>query len=184
MKRLYDTHVYPHLIYAIPIWGTDKKKAGYLQPLVVAHKRLVRTIRKVPARAHTKPIMRELDILTIPNLYTLRVCVEMHPFIHTGTPQQRLSRPQPTKRPHQRRKPKPTKRPQHVHHYAKTTDVHKHMTRRARVTEMHLARSNNIITQKYTDVWNKLPPQIRESKSSNTFKTVLKAHLMEIQNSS
>ena len=85
MKRLYDTHVYPHLIYAIPIWGTDKKKAGYLQPLVVAHKRLIRMIRKVPARAHTKPIMRELDILTIPSLYTLRVCVEMPYHPHRDT---------------------------------------------------------------------------------------------------
>ena len=50
MKRLYDTHVYPHLIYAIPIWGTHKANAGYLRPLIVAHKQLVRLIRNVPAR--------------------------------------------------------------------------------------------------------------------------------------
>ena len=182
MKRLYDTHVYPHLIYAIPIWGTDRKKAVYLQPLIVAHKRLVRTIRNVPARAHTKPIMTELDILTVPNLYTLRVCAEMHPFIHTEAPQHQQNRSQPKKRPEQ--KTEPMNRPQHVHHYVRTTDVHKHMTRRARKAEMHLARSNNIITQRYADVWNALPSQIREIKSRNTFKTVLKAHLMEKQNSS
>jgi hypothetical protein len=182
MKRLYDTHVYPHLIYAIPIWGTDKDNAGYLRPLRKAHKRLVRTIRNVPARAHTKPIMTELDILTIPNLYTLRVCTEMHPFVHTDAPQHRLNRSKPMKRPVP--KPKPTNRPQHVHHYARTTDVHKHMTRRARKAGMHLARSNNIITQRYADVWNALPSQIREIKSTNTFKTVLKTHLMEKQNSS
>ena len=182
MKRLYDTHVYPHLIYAIPIWGTDKEKAGYLKPLIVAHKRLVRMIRNVPARAHTKPIMTELDILTIPNLYTLRVCAEMHPFVHTKAPQRKPSQPQPTKR--LAPKPKPVNRPQHVHHYVRTTDVHEHMTRRARKAEMHLARSSNIITQRYADVWNALPSQIREIESSNTFKTVLKAYLMEKQNSS
>ena len=182
MNRLYDTHVYPHLIYAIPIWGTDKKKAGYLQPLVVAHKRLIRMIKNVPARAHTKPIMTELDILTIPNLYTLRVCAEMHQFVHTRDHQRRPCQPQPTKRPEP--KPKPMNRPQHVHHYARTTDVHMHRTRRARKAEMHLARSSDIITQRYADVWNALPSQIREIKSSNFFKAVLKAYLMEKQNSS
>ena len=118
--------------------------------------------------------MTELDILTIPNLYTLRVCAEMHNFIHTDTPQHRLNRSQPMKRPEP--KPKPMNRPQHVHHYARTTDLHKHMTRRTRKAGMHLARSNNIITQRYADVWNALPSQIREIKSSNTFKTVLIKH--------
>ena len=182
MKKLYDKHVYTHLIYAIPIWGTDKKTALYLKPLIVAHKRLVRMIRNVPARAHTKPIMTALDILTIYNLYTLRVCVEMHPFVHTETPRRRPSQPQPTNRP--KPKAKPVNRPQHVHHYVRTTNVHKHMTRQARRTEMHLARSDNIITQRYADVWNALPSQIREIKSSTTCKTVLKAYLMEKQNSS
>jgi hypothetical protein len=34
MKQLYFTHVYPHLIYAISIWGTNNEKSSYLQPLI------------------------------------------------------------------------------------------------------------------------------------------------------
>jgi hypothetical protein len=172
MKRLYDTHVYPHLIYAIPIWGTHKANAGYLRPLIVAHKQLIRLIRNVPARAHTKPIMTELDILSIPNLYVLRVCAEMHPYIHTKSTKEGQSRP------------RAVCRPQHIHHYARTTEVHRHSTRQARGGHKHLAPSDNSITQRYTDVWNALPPKLRGITSQKTFKTVLKAHLMEIQNSS
>ena len=172
MKRLYDTHVYPHLIYAIQIWGTHKASAGYLRPLIVAHKQLIRLIRNVPARAHTKPIMTELDILSVPNLYVLRVCAEMHPYIHTASTKEGQSRP------------RAVCKPQHIHHYARTTEVHRHSTRQARSGHNHLAPSDNSITQRYIDIWNTLPPKLREIESQKTFKTVLKAYLMEIQNSS
>ena len=136
MRELYNTHVYPHLIYALPVWGTDRD-TRYLRPLVLLHKRFVRLVRNVQIRAHTLPIMERLNILTIPNLYILRVCAEMHPYIHP-------------------RKAKP--RPKHMHHYTRTTDQHSHATRRAREGQNHLAVSTEYYTQRYVDIWNKLPP--------------------------
>ena len=165
MKQLYYTHVYPHLIYAIPVWGTSRKTpsgahATYLNPLVVMQKKLIRLVRNVPARAHTKPIMRELEILSIPSLYTLRVCAEMHPFIHIKGEQNR---------------------PAHVHHYAYAADIHNHATRRAKTSAFHLAASTGHYTEIYTAVWNSLPADIRRIESAKTFKTVLKLHLLEQQ---
>lgn len=161
MKELYNTHVYPHLIYALPVWGTDRD-TRYLRPLVLLHKRFVRLVRNVQIRAHTQPLMESLDILTIPNLYILRVCAEMHPHIHP-------------------RKTKP--RPKHIHHYPRTTDQHGHATRRARESQKHLAPSTEHYTQRYVRIWNELPQELRATGSLATFKGLLKAHLMAKQSS-
>ena len=134
----------------------------YLRPLILLHKRFVRLVRNVQIRAHTKPIMESLDILNIPNLYILRVCAEMHPYIH----------------PH---KAKP--RPKHIHHYPRTTDQHSHATRRARENQKHLAAGTEHYTQRYVAIWNELPQELRATESLATFKGLLKAHLMAKQSS-
>ena len=69
--------------------GHAQGSRGYLKPLIVAHKQLIRLIRNVPARAHTKLHHDRADILNIPNLYVLRVCAEMHPYIHTASAKER-----------------------------------------------------------------------------------------------
>ena len=86
MKQLYYSQVYPHLLNAISVWGTDNNTRTYLKPLVTIQKRIIRLIANVPPRTHTKPIMTKLEILNIPNLYTLRVSVEMHPFAYPTRP--------------------------------------------------------------------------------------------------
>ena len=73
MRALYFTHIYPHLIGAISIWGTDKQKADYIQPLIRTQKKIVRLIVNKPPRTHTKPLMNQLKILSIPYLYIYRV---------------------------------------------------------------------------------------------------------------
>lgn len=166
MKKLYNAHVLPHLIYALPVWGSDREVA-YLKPLIKLHKRFIRLVKNVQARAHTKPLMEELDILNLRNLYTWRVCVEMHPYIHAlpGYP------------------PEGPRRPQHVHHYTTTADTHRHATRRAEAGNMHLASSCEHYTQKYAKIWNKLDLGLRKISKLKEFKCVLKASLMARQSS-
>ena len=82
MIQLYYSHIYPHLIYSIAIWGSDDDTKTYLQPLTKMQKKIIRIIFNKKPRTHTKPLMNKHKILNITNLYTQRVCLEMHPFIH------------------------------------------------------------------------------------------------------
>ena len=57
MVEQYYEHVYPHLIYAISIWGTADRNTSYIQPLIRVHKRIVRILARQSPRAYTGPIM-------------------------------------------------------------------------------------------------------------------------------
>jgi hypothetical protein len=85
MRQQYYSQVYPHLIGSITVWGTSDKNKVYIQPLIRVQKKIIRIIKRQAPKSHTKPIMKELKILNLPNLYILRVCVEIHPYIHQTT---------------------------------------------------------------------------------------------------
>jgi hypothetical protein len=165
MKQLYYIHVYPHLTGCISVWGTDDHKATYMQPLIRTHKKIIRIIKNLPPRTHTKPLMTELKILNITNLYTHRVCLEMHPFIHET---------------------EQVNRPEHNHHYTPTNQVHNHLTRHS--TNEHFFINNQQgpamtphLTRKYITAWNKLPVDLRTNSSRSDFKFKLKHFLLEKQ---
>jgi hypothetical protein len=121
LKQLYYSLVYPHLIGAITIWGTEQENKEYIQPLIRMQKKIVRLIKRQPPRTHTKPLMQELQLHTITSLYKLRVCIDMHPHIH---------------------KPKETvNRPTHNHTYTPTKEIHSYPTR--------LSQAHNFYTPTY-----------------------------------
>ena len=68
MKQLYFTHAYPHLIGDISIWGTNDNTTTYIQPLIRTQKKLIRIIKHLPPRTHTKPLMKELNLYNLYNL--------------------------------------------------------------------------------------------------------------------
>jgi len=131
-----------------------------------------KAIKNVPPRTHTKPIMSELKILSIPNLYVLRVCAEMHPYIYPKTQ---------------------FNTPEHDHNYIWTTQVHEHKTRQTtsgqqyipltkrRNSKKKLKYSLNHLTTKYSKIWNTVPIEIRKKNSLQTFKKHLKHFLLERQ---
>ena len=171
MKQLYYIHVYPHLIGNISIWGTNDRKKTYMQPLIRAHKKIIRLIANRHPRTHTTPIMNKHHILNLNNLYTLRVCAEMHPFIH---PQTQLNRPE------------------HDHIYTLTSDVHSHNTRYAAQHHQFIANkkysqvrkpahTDEYLTAGYKRVWNSIPSNLRTIKSLKSFKRALKEHLLDEQ---
>ena len=123
-------------------------------------KKLVRLIKNLPPRTHTKPLMQELEILSIPNLYTLRVCTEMHEYIHQLEDKNR---------------------PEHDHNYVSKTTVHHHKTRHATRHHYHVTHDMEHYTRLFTDVWNKLPLQIREKTQKEPFKQALKSYLLATQ---
>ena len=173
MTRLYYTHVYPHLIGAISIWGSQNKAKEHLRPLTRTHKKIIRILHNVPPRTPTAPLMQKLGILHLASLYTLRVCAEMHPYIYPVKEQQQSG-------------------PHHNHNYITVTEVHSHRTRYA---AGHIFSPNAFkysktkqpkhasayITQQHTDVWNGIPTEIRTIKSLAIFKQQLKKHLLTEQ---
>lgn len=160
MTQQYYSLAYPHLIGAITIWGTDDPSATRLQPLIRTQKKLVRLIKNLPPRTHTKPLMAELKILSVPSLYTLRVCAEMHAYIHPKTA---------------------LNRPEHNHHYVRTETVHQHQTRHSRQQTLHQAHNMEHYTWEYTRVWNSIPQKLRETTALSTFKRDLAEYLLAQQ---
>jgi hypothetical protein len=171
LRDLYFTHAYPHFIGNISIWGTSDIKKQYIQPLVRIQKKIIRLIKNLPPRTHTKPLMDQLKILNLYNLYTLRVCAEMHPFIYQN--------PQ-------------LNRPEHNHTYIPVAHIHEYPTRYSQQGHHYipakLSRTKtptyfiDHTTERNTRVWNSIPEHIRDIQSLDTFKTELKQHLLELQN--
>ena len=163
MTQQYYSLVYPHLIGAISVWGTDKTTSTQLQPLIRTQKKIIRLIKNVPPRTHTKPIMRELNLLTVPDLYTLRASAEMHAHVYP---------------------PEPVNRPEHNHHYIPTHLVHSHRTRHALHSTLHATRSMDQYTKTYTRIWNGLPSELRATPNLTKFKKDLATHLLHQRQSS
>ena len=89
-------------------------------------------------------------MLSVPNLYTLRVCAEMHECIHQ------------------------------LEDYISKTTVH-HATRHATQRHYHVTHDMEHYTRQFTDIWNKLPLQIREKTQKEPFKQALKNYLLATQ---
>ena len=159
MKKLYDQHVYPHLIYAITIWGTDDDKKTYIQPLIRTHKKIIRLVTNTPPRTHTRPLFAKLNTLTLTNNYIHRVCIEMHPHIFVRGNKNR---------------------PEHNHDYISTAQIHAYPTRLSQQNHQYIpnrrygaqAAKHNMeyFTKQYSRIWNSIDPALRQiqSKHSNT----------------
>ena len=159
LRRIYYERVHPHFLYAITIWGSHDPNKAYLHPLIRTQKRIIRTIYRVPPRAHSIPLLTNLGILTITNLYILRVSVDMHPFIHPSTAQNR---------------------PEHIHQYNSTASAHSHSTRNSVQSKflVHIPKTMPYFTAKYARIWNSLDLTIRQIESPNLFKQTLKTTLL------
>jgi hypothetical protein len=172
LRAQYYTHVYPHLIGAISVWGTADPKKQYMRPLVLTQKKIIRLICNLPPCTHTKPLMKDLKILDMNNLYRLRVCIEMHPFIHHT---------------------KQLNRPTHDHKYIFTAQIHDYPTRYAQQHHAYIPNQNQkgkgkmtmaFLTTEYSHTWNKIPQRIRDILAISIFKKELRKHLLQEQNSS
>jgi hypothetical protein len=172
MLNLYYQHAYPHLIGNITIWGTSDPNKTYIQPLIRIQKKIIRLIKNLPPRTHTKPLMTELKLLNLTNLYIHRTCVDTHPYIHQTDQRNR---------------------PEHNNNYIKIAQIHDHQTRHSLQGHHYIpnhqkhARHNNLkhkmeqSTKEKTQIWNTLPQQLRHERSLQKFKTNLKEYLLALQ---
>ena len=105
--------------------------------------------------------MNELKLLTITNIYIMRVCIEIHPYIHKDDT--------------------PINRPEHNHQYTKASQIHNHSTRYATQKHHYISHDTEHLTKKYTTIWNTIPQKYREITQITPFKNKIKHHLLNKQ---
>ena len=71
LRMLYFSLIYPYLYYCISVWGSTNPTN--LNRIFVLQKRAIRAISKSPFDAHTGPIFKELNILSLHNIYLAQI---------------------------------------------------------------------------------------------------------------
>ena len=66
LTHLYNSFVFPYLIYGVEVWGNTN--AEHLDLIIKIQKKIVRTITFSHNLAHTEPIFDTLNILNFSNL--------------------------------------------------------------------------------------------------------------------
>ena len=133
---------------------------------------IIRLIKRLPPRTHTRPLMTELRILNITNLYSFRVATETHPFIHL---------------------PRRLNRPEHNHNYITAAHIHDYPTMHSQSRYLYIPNTprhtrttpttHTIVytTERNTRVWNSVPLEIRQITGLKAFKAKLRDFLLEKQ---
>ena len=142
--KLYYAHIYSHLNYCNVIWANTYK--NHISPLVSIHKRIIRNICKTDFLAHTEPLYKELKILRIEDISELNLGIMMY------NNRNRDLIPQ-------------------------LTGEHRYPTIQRnvlRVQRHRLTLYSKSFMKRGITVWNKLPAQIRNSRTLFSFKKNVK----------
>ena len=76
LRNLCYTFVYPYLIYCAEIWGNTCD--SYLESIILKQKQCIGTIIFSQFKAHTEPILQELNILSCHKLVINRISLLMY----------------------------------------------------------------------------------------------------------
>lgn len=79
-KALYFALIYPHLVYAIELFGNAT--ARNLKPLQILQNKLLRILQLKPSRAHSVDLFTEFDTFRLCDLYELSLLKLTHKIIH------------------------------------------------------------------------------------------------------
>ena len=177
MKTLYYSLIYPHLIYAIEVWGS----AGItvLNTLLILQKRIVRLLTYSDARQSdysfpsSNPLFFKEQLLKVQDIFKMRIAQFIYNCLNKTCPV-------------------------NFHLWFKlTTQIHRHNTRSQYIDIDKLITSNNLFiptarTSHYglklikvqgPKIWNEIPPLIRNINSSKIFIKNLKKIMIESYNS-
>ena len=91
--NFYFAFIYPYLTYNVEVWGSTYQT--HLDPLIVQHKKVIRTITNSGYRDHTTPLFSKLNLLKFRDIYKFQVSVKMFKLVKNGhfqTQQARLTR--------------------------------------------------------------------------------------------
>ena len=147
--NLYYTLIYPHLIYGLEVWG--RTAPTHLNRILIDQKYAIRTIHRVPILTPSQPLFQSSAIFQIHLLLELKLYQLIHNIIHNPS-YQHLST-QLILRPitHQH----PTRSREHELFYIDTPRTNP---------------GQRTLQTMGTDLWNKLPKNIRNNPSHSSFK--------------
>jgi len=85
IRMLYYSICHPHLLYGVLLWGNTYKT--HLQSLITIQKRLIRIIAKANRLEHTANLFKELRIIKLFDIYSLKLNIFMYLHNRKSLPQ-------------------------------------------------------------------------------------------------
>ena len=82
---LYYAFIYPYLMYCIEVWGGAL--SSYKDVLIKIQKKIVRVMVSASYYAHTSPIFKKLNIMTLDKMYNYFICIFMFKVVKHIHPQ-------------------------------------------------------------------------------------------------
>ena len=150
LKSLYYSLIYPYLTYCIVIWGGTH--STYLQPLVKAQKRVIRTITGLRKYAHTENAFNELKLLKLDEI--IKYCSSLFVFKSISIYNTNLF----TYRVNQR-------------YPLRNNNC-------LNIPRMQSSQSQSCILYRGPKTWNSLPDHVRNCLTLQSFKKCLKSHII------
>ena len=85
METLYYTMIYPYLLYCNILWGNANNNV--LWPAFKLQKTAIRLIVNIPRREKSTPYFKKLNILKLPDLYSMSVSIFMYNYLNNNLPE-------------------------------------------------------------------------------------------------
>ena len=155
LKTLYYCFIYPYFEYCLEVWGAAAQTN--LDIIIKIQKKIVRIVKSVPPRTHTKPLFKELHFLTVDKLYIYKVMSFMYKYNCNCLPNVFNSM------------------------FTNNEDIHNYDTRQSR--DLHLPIMRILTTQKTirfmgVKIWNIMKINININLSIMCVKKLVKKYLL------
>ena len=147
-------HFSSFFTYGIGVWGSTFE--NLLNPVRVAHKKVLRAMTFSDPTAYSSPLFYDLKILELDDLHQLSISVFAYECQNNIAPLY------------------------FVNFFTQTTDVYSYNTRSAARGDFFILQRNTLqyglqsIHFNGAKIWNSIPPEIRDASSVRTFKNNLK----------
>ncbi len=157
LRTLYFATIHPHLSYGILAWGSVSKST--VNKLTLMQKRAIRYITRSNFNSHTEPLLKQLNILNIKDLYEYEVTLFMYKYINN------IKLPQSFRRVYQMNR-----------------EVRKQRETR-QSSLLHIERCDSAFAKRlplyqFPVVWNRWSSSISEDTSLNGMKKIVKHSLI------
>ena len=157
LKTLYYSMVHPYLEYGLLLWGAAHRT--HLKPLEIIQRKSIRLINNSSYNAHTKPIFKKINILTLCDLYTLHIDKFMYEYHHNNLPNSLNNI------------------------FIPNHDFHSYNTRHREdphILSRRTAFAGKSLLHQGPKLWNEIPREIKDLKSIHMFTRKIKNTLTKL----
>ena len=151
LLQMYYALVYPNIIYCQTVWGSAGSVV--LKQLVTSQKRVIRTIKGARRYEHTNSIFLDLNILKLEDVNIYCCAIYVYKSLNNITENKYF-----TYRVNE-------------FHSLRNADL-------LRLPAVRSTQSKRYINYHGVEIWNSLPPNIRNKTSIQSFKIALKKYLL------